>query len=110
MFMNDGTSTWMQAEVVESQVHFTLTQLSRACGVEDVEITVLVDEGVVNPSDSNRMFFDAGALSRARIALRLLNDLELNAHAAALVMDLLDEIDEMRGELTHLRARAEVKC
>ena len=106
MFMNDGMSTWVQAEVVETQVEFTLTQLSRACGVDDAEISVLVEEGVVAPQTSHPMLFDASALSRARIALRLLHDLELNAHAAALVMDLLDEIDSLREELQALRKRA----
>jgi chaperone modulatory protein CbpM len=106
MFMNDGVSTWVQAEVVESEVQFTLTQLGRACGVDDTEIMVLVDEGVVEPQESNPLLFDASALSRARTALRLLHDLELNTHAAALVMDLLDEIDELRAELRELRKRA----
>lgn len=106
MFMNDGVSTWVQAEVVESQVEFTLTQLSRACGVDDAEILLLVDEGVVQPQAQNRLLFDMNALSRARVALRLLHDLELNSHAAALVMDLLDEIDELKDEVQHLRERA----
>jgi chaperone modulatory protein CbpM len=104
MFVNNGTSTWVQAEVLENEVQFTLTQLSRACGVEDAEIILLVDEGVVVTSDPSHLFFNSQALARARIALRLLHDLELNAHAAALVMDLLDEIDALREELAHLRA------
>jgi chaperone modulatory protein CbpM len=108
MFVNNGTSTWLQAEVVENEMRFTLTQLSRACGVDDAEITLLVDEGVVQASDPSHQFFDAKSLTRARTALRLLHDLELNAHAAALVMDLLDEIDEIRDELAHLRARMAV--
>lgn len=108
MFMNDGTSTWVQAEVLENEVRFTLTQLSRACGVDDAEVMALVEEGVVESVAQGNLFFDGHALARARTALRLLHDLELNAHAAALVLDLLDEIDEMRTELTHLRARVDV--
>jgi chaperone modulatory protein CbpM len=108
MLMNDGTSTWVQAEVMENGVRFNLTQLSRACGADDAEIMALVDEGVVVAIDQGHLLFNIQALARARTALRLLHDLELNAHAAALVLDLLDEMDEMRAELTHLRARVGV--
>ncbi len=104
MFVNNGTATWVQAEVLENEVRFTLTQLSRACGTDDAEIIALVEEGVVVPLDPNNLFFDGQALARARTALRLLRDLELNAHAAALVLDLLDEIDELHLEMAHLRS------
>lgn len=106
MFVNNGTSTWVQAEVVENDVCFTLTQLSRACGAEDAEILALVEEGVVSASDPSALYFNGQAMTRARTALRLLHDLELNEHATALVLDLLDEIDEMRVELARLRAHA----
>jgi chaperone modulatory protein CbpM len=109
MFVNNGISTWVQAEVLENEVRLTLTQLSRACGTDDAEMRALVDEGVVVASDHSQLFFDSHALARARTALRLLHDLELNAHATALVLDLLDEIDDMRMELTHLRAQVELR-
>jgi chaperone modulatory protein CbpM len=105
MFVNNGISTWVQAEVVENEVRFTLTQLSRACGTDDAEIMALVEEGVVVAVEHSPLFFNRHALARARTALRLLHDLELNAHATALVLDLLDEIDEMRVELAQLRAQ-----
>jgi len=38
-------------------------------------------------------------LQRARTALRLTHDLELNAPGAALVLDLLDQIDTLRARL-----------
>jgi len=106
MFVNNGISTWVQAEVIDNEVRFTLTKLSRACGVDDAEIIGLVEEGVVQGVDPNNVFFNSHALSRARTALRLLRDLELNAHATALVLDLLDQIDDLRIELTHWRAQA----
>ncbi len=105
MFVNDGTATWVQAEVLENEVRLTLTQLSRACGTDDAEILALVEEGVVVALDPSNLFFNGQALTRARTALRLLRDLELNAHAAALVLDLLDEIDALHAELAQLRSR-----
>ena len=105
MFINDTKSTWVHAEVVENEVRYTLTQLSRACGADDAEIMALVEEGVVVAIDPSDSLFDHLALMRARTALRLLHDLELNSHAAALVLDLLDEIDALRHELTKVRAQ-----
>ncbi len=105
MFVNNGIATWVHAEVMDNEVRFTLTQLSRACGAEDSEIMALVQEGVLVASDHSNLYFDNSALTRARTALRLLHDLELDAHATALVLDLLDEIDQLREQLAHAQAR-----
>jgi chaperone modulatory protein CbpM len=105
MFINNTKATWVHAEVVENEVRYTLTQLSRACGADDAEIMALVEEGVVMTIEPTELLFDHFALVRARTALRLLHDLELNSHAAALVLDLLDEIDALRHELTKVRAQ-----
>jgi chaperone modulatory protein CbpM len=87
--------------IVEEEVRFTLIELSRACRVGVDQLAALVDEGVVTPSgDASRSWhFDGVALRRVRTALRLARDLQLNAGATALVLDLLDEIDALKAQL-----------
>ena len=87
--------------IVEEEVRFTLIELSRACRVGVEQVAVLVDEGVVTPrGDASRSWhFDGSDLRRVRTALRLARDLQLNAGATALVLDLLDQIDALKAGL-----------
>jgi chaperone modulatory protein CbpM len=43
--------------------------------------------------------FSGAALRRARVAVRLERDLELNLAGVALALDLLDELAQLRHEL-----------
>jgi chaperone modulatory protein CbpM len=43
-------------------------------------------------------------LQRARVALRLQNDLDVNLAGAALALELLDELDELRARVQRLEA------
>lgn len=99
--MNAETGSSIHGVVVEEEVRFTLIELSRACRVGVEQLAVLVDEGVLTPTgDTSRSWhFDGSALRRVRTALRLARDLQLNAGATALVLDLLDEIDALKAQL-----------
>jgi chaperone modulatory protein CbpM len=46
--------------------------------------------------------FSGSSLRRARLALRLSQDLEVNAPGVALALDLMDEIEELRARLHRL--------
>ncbi len=90
--------------VVEEDVQFTLVELSRACRADVEQLVALVVEGVLTPSGdaAPRWRFSGVTLRRARVALRLKRDLELNAASTALVLDLLDEIEALRSRLRRL--------
>ena len=92
------TSTPLHGVVLDEAVEFTLQQLCVACTVQTTQIVALVDEGVLEPvgraPDDWR--FSGLGLVRARRALRLQRDFELNAAATALVLDLLDQIEALR--------------
>lgn len=91
------------AVLVEDDVQFTLLELSRACCADVEQLVALVEEGVLTPrgENSQRWQFGGAALRRARAAVRLSRDLELNAAGTALVLDLLDEIAILRSQLPH---------
>jgi chaperone modulatory protein CbpM len=102
--MNDTNMSVTHAVIVEEEVQFTLVELSRVCRADIERLTALVEEGALAPSgdDPQHWRFDGATLRRARAALRLTRDLELNAAAAALVLDLLDEIEALRSQLRRL--------
>jgi chaperone modulatory protein CbpM len=103
--MNAVEGPFDHAVIVETEVQFSLPELSRACGVEEALLESLVLEGVLTPrGDRPTEWCFAGAmLPRARTATRLLRDLELSAPGAALVIDLVDEIERLKAQLRRLR-------
>jgi len=97
MVTNDIT----ECIVVEEQVVFTLAGLCRASGANSDQVFALVDEGLLQPAgnDPTDWQFSGASLRRARLALRLVRDLELGWSGAALVMDLLAEIEALRARV-----------
>src|SRR5262245_22357850 len=84
----------------ESQI-LTVGDLSRLCAVEERRIVEFVEEGVLQIVDVHAAAwrFSGTALKRARAAIRLQRDLELNLPGVALVMELMDELEQLRREL-----------
>jgi chaperone modulatory protein CbpM len=89
--------------ILEEQTQLTLADLCRACAVHDEQIIALVDAGVLEPQGREpvRWIFVGDSLHRARRALRLQRDLDIDLAGAALALELLDEIASLR---TRLRA------
>ena len=58
----------------------------------------LIDYGIVQPhgENTNEWMFDALAIKRIQQAKRLHRDLEINLAGVATILDLLDEIHELR--------------
>jgi len=79
----------------------TLSELSRACTTHAEWIVALVDEGILEPfgNDAANWRFSGPSLHRARTVRRLQRDLGINMAGAALVLDLMDEIEDMRARL-----------
>lgn len=87
--------------IFEESVVLTVKDLSRMCAVEERHIVEFVEEGVLNVVEVNttEWHFNGSALRRARLALRLERDLELNLAGVALALQLMEELDSLRGEL-----------
>ena len=82
----------------------TLAELSRTCAVHAERILELVDEGILEPRgyDHLRWRFSVNNLRRARIAVSLQRDLDINLPGVALAIDLLEEIDQLKRLLSRL--------
>jgi chaperone modulatory protein CbpM len=94
-------STLIHASVVEEEIELSLTDLSHACRADLQLLVALVDEGVLAPAGNAppEWRFRGPSLQRARAALRLIHDLQLEPHSVAIVMDLLDEIATLQARL-----------
>ena len=93
--------TITHAVVVETELLYSLPDLGRACGTSAELIEALVHEGVLAPAGDGPASwqFPGSQLPRARRATRLIRDLELSTAGAALVLDLLGEIESLRSRL-----------
>jgi len=90
--------------ILEEQTQLTLADLCRACAVHAERIIELVDVGVLEPlgREPARWRFGGASLHRARMALRLQRDLDIDLAGAALALELLDEIESLRSRLRAL--------
>ena len=105
--MNPIVMTYIEGPVVEEEVRFTLVELCQACSAEQEHMLTWVFEGVLEPvGDSPQDWrFSGESLRRARLALRLSQDLEINPPGVALALDLLDEIAALRARLQRAGVR-----
>jgi chaperone modulatory protein CbpM len=87
--------------IFEESALLTVRDLSRMCAVEERHIVEFVEEGVLNviEIDTTEWHFTGAALRRARLALRLERDLEINLAGVALALELMDELQRLRREL-----------
>ena len=85
--------------VLDERAVLTLGELCAACGTHAEVVIELVEEGIIEPvrRDEANLYFHGYALVRARRAIRLVRDLRVNLPGAALVLDLLDELDALRA-------------
>ena len=83
----------------ETEPTLTLAEVSERCAAETALVIELVEYGVVEPSGAQpeAWRFPLARLERLQAALRLTRDLEVNAAGAALALELIDEIGELRA-------------
>lgn len=104
-----STSTSFQhasGYVLEDQTELTLADICRGCAERADIIIELVHEGVLAPLGETPEYwrFTGLHLHRAKVAVRLQRDLGVNLAGAALALQLLDELDNLRAQLSRLSA------
>lgn len=91
--------------VVDVHSEYTLAELCLTCGVSAEWIVGLVDEGILEPVDfSGQWRFSDIGMVRVRKVQRLQRDLGVNLPGAALALELLDEIEQLRRRLGRFEA------
>jgi chaperone modulatory protein CbpM len=92
--------------LVDDDLAFDLETLCQACDAAADELLALVEEGVLEPRGltPQEWRFGIGAMPRARRALRLQHDLQMDLSGVALALDLLDRIDWLESRLRRLGA------
>ena len=99
--MPNTSAPVFRAELVDTATLCTVDELCLACNVDADWIAELVEEGMIEPIGQVSADWRFTSLSIVRIAKakRLARDLNLGLPGLAVVLDLLDEIDDLRAQL-----------
>ena len=102
--MNSKQTKLLQGDLLDEDVEMTLAQLCQACELSEAQIIELVEQGVIDPlgPEPAEWRFVSVSLRRVRITRNLQRDLGVNAPGAALALELLEEIEELRARLRRL--------
>ena len=97
----------MSGVVLDERTEFSLGDVCRACSMHIEWIVTLVEEGVLEPAgrDQASWRFTGTQLRSARTISRLQRDLGVNVEGAALVLELIDELEALRERLAALEDR-----
>ena len=102
--MKKDTLTLLSGDLLEEDVELSLAQICQACRLSAEQIVELVDQGVIEPSGREPVSwrFQGISLRRVHFTQRMQRDLGVNAPGAALALDLLDELEQLRSRLRRL--------
>jgi chaperone modulatory protein CbpM len=91
--------------VLDDSTTWGITEICTLCRVENELIHEMVNEGVLVPEGTSpeTWRFNGLAIKRIQVTRRLQNDLRVNLPGVALILDLLEELDELRALLGQFR-------
>jgi len=97
----------LEGVVLDERVSVSFAELTQLCRSDGQVLLLLVAEGVLHPQGTRAedWLFSGGEIRRARRAMRLQRDLDINLAGAALALDLLDEIEALRQRVRALEAQ-----
>ena len=84
--------------LLDENTNYTLHELSALCNQNTELILEMIDEGIIIPAGSSpsQWRFGLREIHRVQTAQRLIRDLQVNLAGAALALDLLEELEELR--------------
>jgi chaperone modulatory protein CbpM len=87
--------------VFDEAAEITVTELCEVCSVEHGLIEQLIEEGILDPvgGQPDELRFHYTSVRRTRTVVRLQHDLGVNLAGAALALELLERIEELRAKL-----------
>ncbi len=93
----------LHGQLVEKETVITLEELCRNCTVKAEEIMVMVEEGILDPqcehpepAAATEWHFHISSVKRVKTVVHLQRDLGVNLPGAALALELLDRIAELK--------------
>ena len=91
----------IQIEILDEYFEFSLADLCQCCTVQAETIIDMVEEGMLSPvgSSPSDWRFSGTSQRHVEITLHLQRDLWVNLPGAALALELMKEIEQLRSQL-----------
>ena len=88
--------------LLDENTSYTLQELSDLCSQSTKLILEMIDEGMIVPAGSSprQWRFGLREIHRVQTAQRLIRDLQINLAGAALALDLLEELEGLRRQVS----------
>ena len=88
----------VEAIVLNRSLRVTVNELCEMCRISREEVIGMVEEGIIDPLGNSRQEwrFQGYDIKKIQVVLRLQRDLGVNLPGAAVILDLLDEIEELK--------------
>ncbi|WP_299591571.1 chaperone modulator CbpM [uncultured Microbulbifer sp.] len=94
------------AVILDENSQLTLRELCIACALSAEQVMALMEEGVIEPHRAtDPMKFSGVCVRRVRRVVHLERDLGVNHAGAALALELLEEIEQLRARIRRLERR-----
>lgn len=98
--------TELTAVVLDESSRVTLRELCQACALTAEQVTALMDEGVIEAQQTaGTLYFSGVCVRKVHRIVRLEKDLGVNHAGAALALELLEEIEQLRARIRRLERR-----
>ena len=95
---------------IDEITQYNLDQFCKLCRIQPDLVIELVEQGVIQSEGSSpgQWVFTFRTAIRLKRAYRLQRDLDLNLPGVALTVDLLEEIDQLRQQVSDLTNRLRI--
>jgi len=99
--MTERDTNPLSGHIVDETTEITIVELCEVCSIELSLVDELIDEGVLEPTGGVRETrrFPYSSVRRTQTVVNLRRDLGLNLAGAALALELLDRIENLRAQL-----------
>ena len=85
------------------EIYLSIDELAIAAGLSAARVSRLVRLGLVEPAVSKSNAFSVATAARLRRMLRLRRDLHVNLDGAAIIVDLVEQLEGLERELARRR-------
>lgn len=92
----------LTGDVIDAERYLSLADFAQACGQQHDWVIALVEHSILDMSGEQpeQWRFEGWHLARARRVWRLQRDFDASLTAVAVMMDLLDEVKQLRAQLS----------